>query len=140
MLKRKPVKQFWFVLVVLLILVSVPSILAQKTGNIQEVSYLPAEPIILEDVKISVDIENPTEKSQNYYLLVQIVHEGNVVNEHESTFSIEKGKRIQYVLWHTLEAIGEHQTIVRLYDKLKINLLDTKLLAFNAVSHLGQAD
>ncbi|MBI3412665.1 MAG: hypothetical protein HY051_01115 [Candidatus Aenigmarchaeota archaeon] len=140
MSKLRLVKQLWFVLAALVLLVSVPSILAQKTGNIQRVSYSPAETVILEDVKISIDLENPAEKPQSYYMLVQIVVEGRPVNEQEFTLSVEKSKGVHLVYSYAPEMIGEHQIIARLYDKAKINLLDTEITSFNAVSYLGPFD
>ncbi len=114
--------------------------LAQEKGKIYHLSYSPDEPVALEDLTISVGVENPGNKTQNYLLEMKIAQDGKIVHEQEFTFTLENAKGIFFTPKFAPKDIGEFEVIVQLYDKFKINLFDTKITKFNSVSHLGPFD
>ena len=114
--------------------------LAQENGKIYQLSYLPAEPVVFGVTTISIGVENSGDKTQNYLMHLQIVKEGKVMHEQEFTFALEKTKGIFFTPQYTPQDIGDHEVIVRLYDKFQIDLLDTQIIKFNVVSHLGPFD
>lgn len=117
-----------------------PQALAQEDGKIYQLSYSPAEPVILEDLSISIGVENPSDKTHNYLIEFQIIEEGKIVHEQKFTFTLEKTKGISFTPKYTPQILGEHQVVAKLYDKFKVDLFDTKIMSFNAVSHLGPFD
>ncbi len=137
--KQKIIIQSVFA-VLLFVAILIPLTLAQANGRIYQLAYSPAEPVVLEDIKLSIGVENPSDKLQNYFMQVQVVKDGEPIHEQVFAFSIEKGKRIQFTPLYSPEDIGKHQVIARLYDNLKINLFSTEIITFNAVSHLGPFD
>ncbi|MFH0890308.1 MAG: NEW3 domain-containing protein [Candidatus Aenigmatarchaeota archaeon] len=126
--------------VLLFVFILIPSASAKADGRIYQLAYSPTEPAVLEDIKISVGVENPSDKTQNYFMQVQVVKDGKPVHEQVFAFSVAKGKQTQFTLLYPPEAIGEHQVVARLYDNLKINLISTEIITFNAVSYLGPFD
>lgn len=122
-----------------LLLISSPSF-AQENGKIYQLTYLPSEPVVLEDTTLSIGVENQGDKTQSYLMSLQIIEEGKIVHEQEFTFTLERTKGIFFTPKYTPQTIGEHQAIVRLYDKLGFDLFDTQLMKFNVVSHLGPFD
>ena len=125
----------------LIILISSPVLAqAQENGRIYHLTYSPAEPVALEDVTISIGVENPSDKAQSYFMQLQMAKDGRIVHEQEFTFTLEKTKGIFFTPTFAPQYIGEYEVIVKLYDKAKYELFDTKIIEFNSVSHLGPFD
>ncbi len=140
MTKEKAITRFFPAFILLIALALIPPALGEKTGEIYYLSYSPAEPVVFEDVKTSVSVQNPSDKAQNYLMQVQVVKDGRLLSEQEFTFSLEKGKGVAFSPTYTPNDIGEHDLIIKLYDKLMLNLFDTKIITFNVVSQLGPFD
>ena len=140
-MENKNIIMWWAsgIMILSLILLS-SSVLAQENGKIYQLSYSPAEPVVLEDTKISIGVENPSDKTQRYHMELQITKDGKVVHEEDFTFNLEKTKGIFFTPQYTPQDIGEHQVIVKLHDKLQVGLIDTRVMTFNVVSHLGPFD
>lgn len=122
-----------------IILISSPA-LAQEAGKIYQLSYSPAEPVVFEDTTISIGVENPSDKTQSYLMILQIIKEGQIVYEQEFTFTLEKTKGIFFAPRYSPQDIGKHEVVIKLFDKLGFNLYDTEIIDFNVVSHLGPFD
>lgn len=140
MTKEKAITRFFPAFILLIALALIPPALGEKNGDIYHLSYSPAEPIVFEDIKMSISVQNPSDKLQNYLMQVQVVKDGKLLNEQDFTFSLEKGKGVLFSPTYTSNDIGEHELIVKLYDKFMINLIDTKIITFNVVSQLGPFD
>lgn len=140
-MENKDIVMLWAsgIMIFLLILLS-SSVFAQENGKIYQLSYSPSEPNVLEDTTISIGVENPSDRARSYSMVLQISKEGKIVHEEEFTFTLEKSKSIVFTPQYTPQDLGEHQIIVSLYDKFKIDLIDTSVVTFNAVSQLGPFD
>ncbi|MBI2084461.1 MAG: hypothetical protein HYT70_02515 [Candidatus Aenigmarchaeota archaeon] len=129
----------WMAFAALLFLFISP-VLADENGKIYQLSYSPGEPVVLEDIKISVSVENPSNEARNYLLEQLIVKDGRVADSAEFAFSLESGKGISFNPTYAPQDIGKHEIIFRLYDRLKTNLYDTKILELSSVSNIGPFD
>lgn len=109
-------------------------------GELTQLTYSPEEPVVLEDVTISINAKNIGDKTQSYFAYLQIIKDGKIVDEKEFTFSLEKDKLITLTPTFVPQDIGEFEVIVRLYDKFKIDLFDTEIIKFNSISQLGPFD
>ncbi len=116
------------------------SALGQENGKIYQLAYSPAEPVALEDVKISIGVENPSNKTHDYLMEIKITKEGRIIHEQQFTFSLESTKGVQFTPMFLPQDIGEFEVIVQLYDRFKVDLFDTKIVKFNSVSHIGPFD
>lgn len=139
MLKEKIIMRF-AIGTIFLIFVMLPSVVAQGDGKIYQSTYSPTEPEILKDMTITIGAENSGNKTKDYFMQLQIIKDGRIVNEKEFTFSLEKTQKVVLTTTSTPEDIGEYQIIVKLYDKYKIDLFDTKIIKFNVISHIGPFD
>ncbi len=113
---------------------------ADNNGEIYHLTYSPEEPVALEDLTLSIGVENPSNVSRGYLLQVQIIKEGKIISDEEFTFNLDKEKGLFLTPKFTPQDIGEHEIVVKLYDKVKFELFDTSLLNFNSVSTLGPFD
>jgi uncharacterized membrane protein len=129
-------------LIFIAVLLLMPVALAQTNpnGRITGLTYSPTELVALSDATLTVSVQNPSSQSQSYYMQIQVTKNGNVVNEQDFTFALDSIKSISFNPTFVPQDIGELDVVVRLYDKFKINLYDTKVTKLNVVSHLGPFD
>jgi hypothetical protein len=128
--------------IVALFLLMLPAVIGQSNpnGRVTGAAYAPDEPVALSDITLSVSIDNPSDKQQSYYLQIQVTKDGNVVNEQDFTFTLSSIKSVSFNPTFAPQDIGEHDVIIRLYDKFKINLYDIRVIKMNVISHLGPFD
>ncbi len=120
-------------------LLSLP-VFANEYGEIQELRYLLAEPVVFEDMDLFIGVNNPDENIRNYLLEVEFVKEGKIVASQEFTFSLQGSKKITFTPTFVAQDIGRHEIIVKLYDKFRIDLYDTKIISFDSISNIGPFD
>jgi len=111
-----------------------------ENGRIFQLDYQPTQPRIIEDLKISVGIENNGKTAQSYVLLIDMIKEGRLVYEEEFSFKLEVGKIIFISPVFKPEELGEFQIIAKLYDEYKINLIDSRIKSFDVTTEIGPFD
>jgi len=122
-------------------LIIVPMVVAQETkGKIYTLTYSPLEPIVADDMTISVGVENTDSAAREYILDVVVIKDGRVKYKEKFTFKLNAGRGITFPPTYTPDDIGDHEIIAKLYDKFGVELLSTKLLKFNSISHIGPFD
>ncbi len=135
---KKQIIIMWAIIGVIFLSAISPA-LAQESGEITQLIYSPSEPVVFDDTTISIRVEN-SDKTKDYFMLLQIIKDGKMVNEQKFTFSLGSAKGITFTPQYTPQDIGVHEVVVKLFDKFQIDLLDTKVIDFNVVSHLGPFD
>jgi hypothetical protein len=110
------------------------------SGEILSIKYEPDRPKILEKLSITVDVKNNGNEKNNYLLELKITKNGQTKFEEEFTFSLMPDQNLLFTPSFNPEDTGEHNIVLRLYDKNKLKLYDEKILILVIQSDVGPFD
>ncbi|MBI4009701.1 MAG: hypothetical protein HY361_00705 [Candidatus Aenigmarchaeota archaeon] len=115
---------------------------AQETqrGVIYTLTASPHEPIVFEDLALSMGVNNPDTNTQNYKLKLIITKGGQVKHQEEFTFSLKPGNGITFSPTYVPDDIGDFEIIAKLYDSLEVELRDLKVITVSVISEIGPFD
>jgi len=94
----------------------------------------------LEDVSITIGVHNTGDELNEYVLEIFISKDGKVKDENSFTFSLQPDKGITFSPTFTPTDVGQHEIAVKLYDKYKTVLFDTKISDVIVISDIGPFD
>jgi hypothetical protein len=107
---------------------------------IYTVSVDPENPLILEDLKINVGVQNTGTESGDYALDVFVIKNGQIKYDTSFEFSLRPGKGVLFSPTFTPASIGEYEIVTKIYDKYRSVLYHTKLLKIEVTSDIGPFD
>jgi len=135
-------KTLLFLVFTISLLFMLPAAFAQNVeeGIIYAMTISPEEPIVNEELEISVGVRNPSDESLPYRLEVIITMEGKIKQIIPFTFSLDSGAGTFLSPTFTPDQIGSFEIIAKLTDQLGINVKDIQIRKTNVVSEIGPFD
>ncbi len=109
-------------------------------GEIYSISIDPEEPSVLDDIIINIDVRNTADELNEYVLNIFISKDGQVKDENYFTFRLYSNKKVLLSPTFTPPGVGKYKIVVKLYDKYKSVLYDTKVLEITVISDIGPFD
>lgn len=111
-----------------------------NSGEILSVEHEPEEPKFLESFTVTIVVKNNGQLKNDYLLDLKITKNGQLNYNDEMTFSLLPDSTITFSPTYVPNDIGEHEIIIRLYDKNKTKIYDEKILTFVSQSDVGPFD
>ncbi len=132
-------KYCFLLILIFSFLLFIPFALSEKI-EIHSLDYSPSEPVVLENMSISVGIQNNGITTENLKLKIFITKDGIIKHQTFFEFDLQPGKTVSFSFPYVPDDIAEHEILAKLYDKYETELYDSEILRFNVISLLGPFD
>jgi len=114
--------------------------IAFAEGEVYSVSVDPKEPLILEEFIINIGVRNTGDELEEYVLNVFVSKNGQVKDENSFTFSLQPNRGMIFSPTYIPTSIGQYEIVIKLYDKYKNVLYQTKISDITVISDIGPFD
>lgn len=113
---------------------------AQTNGAITGLSFQPKDPIVLDNVTVTIEVTNTGSDTAPYSLKLTILNEGRILDNDSFTFTLKPGGKISFSPTYSPQTIGQYEIVVELFDKYGMQKFDSNIADMNVVSTIGPFD